>query len=184
MKALSIRKMVLAALFLAIGMFLPFLTGQIPQIGSALLPLHLPALLCGYVCGWPYGLAVGFILPLLRCLLFGMPPFFTALAMAFELAAYGCMAGFLYRLLPKKPGYLYISLVGAMITGRVVWGVVRSLLSGASESGFTWAMFMSGAVLNAIPGIILQLILVPILVMTLQKLHLIPKERVSAGAMA
>ena len=93
-----ILKLVLSAMMLAIGFVLPFLTGQIPEVGSMLLPLHLPALICGFVCGWPWGLAVGFVLPILRSLLFGMPPMIpTALCMAFEMAAYGAAAGVLFK---------------------------------------------------------------------------------------
>jgi len=74
MKKADTLRLTLAALFVALGLVLPFLTGQIPEIGSMLLPMHLPALLCGFVCGWPCGLAVGFVMPLLRSLIFGMPP--------------------------------------------------------------------------------------------------------------
>ena len=83
MKKNQILRLALSALFLAIGFVLPFLTGQIQQVGNMLLPMHLPVLVCGFVCGWPWGLAVGFVLPLLRSLFFGMPPMVpTALAMA------------------------------------------------------------------------------------------------------
>ena len=112
-----IKRLALSAVLLAIGLVLPFLTGQIPEIGSMLLPLHLPALICGFVCGWGWGMAVGFILPLLRSLLFGMPPMIpTALCMAFELAAYGAAAGVLYRM----KGRVYFALIGAMLIGRIV----------------------------------------------------------------
>ena len=90
-----VRALVLSAMFLALGLVLPFFTGQIPQVGSMLLPMHLPVFLCGLICGWQYGAAVGFVTPLLRMSLFGMPPLLTAVAMAFELAAYGGVAGFL-----------------------------------------------------------------------------------------
>ena len=94
-------------IMLALALVLPFLTGQIPEIGSMLCPMHLPALLCGFMCGWPWGLAVGLISPLLRSVIFGMPPMFpTAVSMAFEMAAYGAVSGLLYRLLPKKKGYI------------------------------------------------------------------------------
>ena len=84
----EIRNLVLAAMFVALGLVLPFLTGQVPQIGNMLLPMHLPVLLCGLICGWQYGGVVGFILPPLRYVMFGMPPIFpTGVAMAFELAA-------------------------------------------------------------------------------------------------
>ena len=133
---LRLRRLVYSALFLALALVLPFLTGQIPQIGSALSPMHIPVLLCGFVCGWPWGLAVGFIAPLLRHLLFGMPPLITAIAMAFELAAYGAVTGLLYRLLPKRPGYIYVSLVSAMVLGRVVWGCARFVIAGLQDTTF------------------------------------------------
>ena len=102
MSSLQIRRLTYAALYLAIAMVLPFITGQIPEIGSALCPMHIPALLCGFMCGAPWGLAVGFIAPLLRSVVFGMPTLFPgAVAMAFELAVYGGMAGFLRQKLPR-----------------------------------------------------------------------------------
>ena len=168
--SLQIRRMVFAALCLALALVLPFLTGQIPQVGSALCPMHIPVLLCGFLCGWPWGLAVGFIAPLLRSVVFGMPPMIpTALAMAFELAVYGGLAGLLYRLLPRKKRSVYVALVAAMLAGRVVWGAVRLILAGLSGTGFTWAMFLAGAVTTAVPGIILQLVLIPVLVLVLER---------------
>lgn len=162
--------MVLAALFLALALVLPFLTGQIPQIGAALCPMHIPVLLCGFFCGPLYGVVVGFIAPLLRFFLFGMPPFFpTGLSMSFELAAYGLSSALLYRHLPKKKPYIYVSLIGAMLIGRAVWGVVRVILLGFTNSEFGWAAFMSGAFLNAISGIIVQIVLIPILVIALER---------------
>ena len=169
-KPFSVRKLVLAALFLALALVLPFLTGQIPEIGNMLCPMHFPVILCGFFCGPWYALAVGFIAPLLRFLLFGMPPIIpTGLPMAFELATYGLVAGLLYQKLPKTKPSIYISLIIAMICGRIVWGAARVVLYGLGKSEFGWAAFMSGAFINAIPGIILQIVLIPILVMTLKK---------------
>jgi len=170
MTSLRVRRLTYAALYLAIAMVLPFVTGQIPEIGSMLCPMHIPALLCGFMCGWPWGLAVGFIAPLLRSVLFGMPAMFpSAVAMAFELAVYGGMAGWLYRTLPKKKGITYVVLVISMIAGRIVWGIVRLVLAGLSGSSFTWALFLAGAITNAIPGIILQLVLIPVLVIAMDR---------------
>ena len=172
-----VLRLTYSALYLAIALVLPFLTGQIPQIGSMLCPMHIPALLCGFVCGWPWGLAVGFIAPLLRMVMFGMPPFYVAIAMAFELLTYGLVSGIMYRKVFKKQtvGTLYGSLLTAMVAGRVVWGIVKVILSGiAADAGaFTFAAFISGALLNAIPGIVVQLILVPAVVVALQKAKLI-----------
>lgn len=166
-----IFNLVLSALFMALGLILPFVTGQIPQIGNMLLPMHLPVLLCGLICGWQYGGVVGFVLPLLRYVMFGMPAIFpNGIAMAFELAAYGILVGFFYhRSRWKCVIALYRSLILAMIGGRVVWGVVRVLLTGVAGEAFTWQMFMAGAFLNAIPGIVLQLIFIPILMVALDR---------------
>lgn len=182
---ISLARWVLSALFLALGLVLPFLTGQIPAIGSMLLPMHLPVLLCGFVCGWPYGLAVGFVCPLLRHLLFAMPPMPTALSMAVELAAYGCISGWLYHRLPRKVPMIYLSLLTAMVGGRILWGLSQLVLWGVTGNPFGWAAFFSGAVTGAIPGIVAQIVLIPLLVMALQKARLMPEDRlasVPAGA--
>ena len=164
----KILKMILSSLFLALAYVLPFLTGQIPEIGSMLCPLHIPVLLCGFFCGWPWGLAVGFIAPLLRSLILGMPPLFpTAVCMTFELAAYGCMTGLMHKWLPCKKPYVYVSLLTAMLVGRIVWGVAMYICLGLSGGVFTFAAFMAGAFTNAIPGIIVQIVLIPVLVMLL-----------------
>lgn len=169
-----VRKLVCAAVCLAIALVLPLLTGQIPQIGSMLLPMHIPVLLCGFLCGWPWGLAVGFVAPLLRFFLFGMPPLFpTGVAMAFELATYGAVAGLLYRLLPKRVPFLFLSLLAAMLAGRVVWGGVRFLIAGLSHTEFPFSAFVAGAAVNAIPGIVLQIVLIPPLVLALRRAGLV-----------
>ena len=167
-----VRKLTYSALCLAMALVLPFLTGQIPEVGSMLCPMHIPALLCGFLCGWPWGLGMGFAAPLLRNMIFAMPPMPAALSMAFELATYGAVAGLLYRLLPKKSVNVYVSLVGAMIAGRVVWGAVQYVILGLRGTTFTVSAFLAGAVTTAIPGIILQLVLIPPLVMVLRKTKL------------
>lgn len=160
----------LAAMFLALAFVMPFLTGQVPQIGSMLCPMHIPVILCGYICGAPWGLAVGFIAPLLRSFTLGMPPLYpTAFAMAFELAVYGFMSGFLYRVLPKKKINIYVSLVLSMIAGRLVWGIVQFCCMGLDTTKFGISAFWAGAVANALPGIAVQIVLIPVIVMLLDK---------------
>lgn len=167
----------LAAMFLALAFVMPFLTGQIQQIGNMLCPMHIPVILCGFVCGGPWGLAVGFIAPFLRSLILGMPPMYpVAFAMAFELAAYGLVSGILYRAFPKKKGFIYISLIISMIIGRLVWGAVQLCCVGLDVSQFGFAAFWAGAVANALPGIVLQIILIPIIVMLLEKTKLINRK--------
>ena len=161
-------KMILAALFLALAYVMPFLTGQIPEVGSMLCPMHIPVLLCGFICGPVWGAAVGLIAPVFRSLTLGMPPLFpTALCMAFELATYGAVSGLMHKLLPRKKPFVYCSLVIAMLAGRIIWGAAMFICLGINGGSFTFAAFIAGAITNAIPGIIVQIILVPILVMLL-----------------
>ena len=158
----KLLKMILSALFLALAYVMPFLTGQIPEFGSMLCPMHIPVLLCGFICGWQWGLSVGFIAPLFRSLTLGMPPLFpTALCMAFELAIYGLVAGLLHKLLPKKKPYIYCSLTIAMIVGRIVWGIMMFIFVGINGGSFTFSAFLAGAFVNAWPGIIVQIVLIP-----------------------
>lgn len=173
MNKLSVRRLTVSAMLLAIGMLLPFLTGQIQHIGNMLLPMHLPVFICGMVCGPLWGLAVGAILPVLRSAVFGMPVLMpAACAMAFELAAYGFVSGFLRSRLPKSLSMLYVSLVCAMLLGRVVWGAVSVPLYGFAAKSFSWQLFVANGFVNAVPGVILQLIAVPALVTALEKARL------------
>ena len=173
----SLYRLVAASLLLALALLLPFLTGQIPQIGGMLCPMHLPVLLCGFLCGPVWGLAVGAIAPLLRNLLFGMPPLFPkAIAMAFELMTYGLLSGLLSRLMPKKPVFLWVSLILSMIGGRLVWGAARFALAGFDATAFPFSAFVAGAVTEAIPGILLQLVLVPPVVLLLRRAGYDPEQ--------
>ena len=164
-------KMILAALFLALAYVMPFLTGQIPEIGSMLCPMHIPVLLCGFICGAPWGLVIGFISPLFRSVLTGgFPPMFpAAVCMAFELAAYGAVSGILHKLLPRKKLYIYVSLIISMVIGRLIWGIAMFVCMGIKGGSFTLAAFLAGAFTNAVPGIIVQIVLIPVIVMLLEK---------------
>ena len=164
-----IRALTYASLCLALCLVLPFLTGQIPEVGGMLCPMHFPVLLCGFLCGGGWGAAVGITAPLLRHFIFHMPPLVTALGMTFELATYGLIAGWLYRRLPKTPSALYAALMCAMLLGRIVWGCAMTVISGVSGTVFGWEAFLAGALLNAIPGIALQLLLIPPLVLALKR---------------
>lgn len=167
----QLKDLTLAAMFLALGLILPFLTGQIPQIGSKLLPMHIPVFLCGLICGWRYGALIGFLLPLLRSMVFGMPVFFpSATAMAFELMTYGAVAGALYHISRWQcVRALYRCLITAMLAGRIVWGIVQVIQPGFTNGRFTWQIFVASAFVDAIPGIILQLILIPCIMVALHR---------------
>lgn len=174
MKNPKIKNTAVAAMLLAAGLVLPFITGQLQRFGNMLLPMHIPVLLCGLICGWQYGLIVGFITPLLRSAIFTMPQMYpNAVAMAFELAAYGSVAGFLYSHSKWQcTRALYKSIFASMLTGRIIWGIVKSALLGFD--GFTLYTFFAGAFINAVPGIILQLIVIPAIMVALNRAKLVP----------
>lgn len=168
------RKITYAAICLALCMVLPFITGHIPQIASALSPMHIPVLLCGFACGPVFGGIVGFTAPLLRYMLFGMPPIMpSGIPMAFELMTYGIVSGTIYSLLKKNTLNVYISLITAMICGRIVWGLVKLFLAGLTGSAFTMELFLAGILFGSIPGIILHIILIPLIVLALRRAKLI-----------
>lgn len=168
----SIKKIALSGMFLAIGVVLPFLTGQIKEIGDTLLPMHIPVMLCGIICGGRYGFAVGLILPFLRAVTVGMPPVYpNAVWMSAELATYGAVIGFLYsKFYRKQLWQLYCCLITSMIGGRIVWGVSKAILLGISGKVFTAQAFITGGIIDSIPGIILQLILIPAIIKLTERL--------------
>lgn len=164
-----IQKITLSAMFVALAFVLPFFTMQIEKIGDMLCPMHIPVILCGFVCGAPWGLLVGLISPILRSLIMTMPVMYpTAIGMAFELGTYGLVSGLLYNALPKKKQYIYASLIGAMISGRIVWGIARIIMFGFDFSKFGWSAFWAGAVVNALPGIVVQIALIPVVVILIR----------------
>lgn len=179
----DIKKITIAGVLMALTLILPFLTGQIPQIGSMLSPMHIPVLICGFVCGWQYGLIVGAVAPILRFLCFGMPPLFpVGLAMTFELAAYGLCAGLFYKVLPKKKSSVYASLLLSMFIGRIVWGISMFIIAAVSSVNFSLSAFLAGAFINSIPGIIVHIIVIPIIVIALKKGNYISNELYTKSA--
>lgn len=169
---IKLRNLTLSAVFLCLGFVLPMLTMQIKEIGDTLLPMHIPVMLCGLLCGWQYGAVVGFILPFLRSFAFSMPPIYpNAVWMAFELLTYGLVIGLIYRLLNKKgKGAVYFSLIVAMLSGRVVWGIAKCLLLGIGTSGFTFKAFLIGGFVDSFLGIVLQLIIIPLILAVVIKI--------------
>ena len=167
-----VKKLVLSAMFLALGLVLPFFTGQIPEIGSMLLPMHIPVLLCGLVCGPILGLICGIFTPVLSSLITGMPGPAYLPSMICELAVYGLLAGAMIKLIKtEKPLVnLYASLITAMIGGRIVYGLMNALIFRAGA--YSIQMWMTASFVTALPGIILQLLLLPAVVYALQKAKL------------
>lgn len=163
-------KWIFSSVCLALCFILPFFTGQIPEIGRMLLPMHLPVLLCGIVCGAPFGILVGFIAPLLRSVLLGAPPLFpAAVAMSLELAMYGFASGYLYSKLKKVKYGVFITLLISMIMGRIIWSLAMWVFSISFGINFSFTMIWTVCVATAIPGIVIQFIVIPIIVMALKK---------------
>ncbi|MFR1050514.1 MAG: ECF transporter S component [Oscillospiraceae bacterium] len=173
MKRSSTRRLVMAALCVALGVVLPMAFHSVPRGGSIFLPMHIPVLLCGLSCGWPYGLACGVLAPLCSSLITGMPPAAYLPSMLCELAAYGLISGLLARFLHtgRRSVDLYLQLIGAMLIGRVVYGVMNALVFSAGE--YSMAVFLSGAFVTALPGIVIQLVVLPPLVLLLEKARLL-----------
>lgn len=174
-----VQKLTISALFLALGLILPFLTGQIPNIGRMLLPMHIPVLLCGLICGWQYGLGVGLITPILRSAVFHSPMMFPmAFAMAFELAGYGAVIGWIYaKFKSKNMINIYLSLLIAMVCGRVIYGLVMTVISALLHQPYSFEIFMTAAVTSGIPGMIVQLILIPAIMLFLYQSKILKTDQ-------
>ncbi|MBR2385624.1 MAG: ECF transporter S component [Clostridia bacterium] len=175
----NLKKIIFSALFLAMGFILPLFIGQIPTIGQMLLPMHIPVFLCGFICDWKYGALIGFILPLLRSLLFSVPIMYpTAIAVAFEMAVYGLITGLIFGVCKKKNVIsVYASMLPAMILGRMVRCFAEIVLLNLKGNPFIWKTFASMVILHSLPGIILQLILIPTVILTIKNAKIINNKK-------
>ncbi len=174
------RSLVFTALCIALGLALPFAFHSIPNGGLIFLPMHIPVLMCGLIINEKYGLICGAITPILSSLLTGMPPAVMLPQMIVELSVYGLVTGLLFKLLTIKNIALktYISLIGAMVAGRLVYGVLNALVFRAGK--YSLEMWLSAAFITSVPGIMLQLLILPAVVIALYKsniLYINPKEK-------
>lgn len=179
----SVKNLIIAALCVALGLVLPSVFHLLGS-GSVFLPMHIPVLLCGLICGWRYGALCGFIVPLLSSILTGMPPLFpVAPAMMLELAAYGALTGLLYRKLGQN---IYVSMLGAMLAGRIVSGVANVVLMGVAGRPYGLSAFLTASFVTSLPGIAIQLISIPLLVVSFQRAGLIasPARKKQLGGSA
>lgn len=164
-----------AALCLALGLVLPMLF-HLVGAGSTFLPMHIPVLLCGLLFGWQYGAVCGFILPLLSSVLTGMPPLFpVAPAMMLELCAYGALTGLFYRRLRWN---VYPALLAAMLGGRIVSGLANAVFLGMAQKPYGFAAFLAASFGTALPGIVIQIVLLPIIILSLEKAKIFVREKI------
>lgn len=175
-------KCAVTAVCMALCVVLPIALHAIPNAGTLISPMHLPVLLCGMICGWHYGLACGLMGPMLSCFITGMPGIGYLPTMMVELAVYGLVVGLMIRFVHtgKQIVDIYVSLIAAMLSGRIITGVVRALIFSAGS--YSWKAWATGYFVSSFPGIILQLILIPILYLALQKAHLAPSHSTKAPA--
>ena len=176
---LHLKKLTVSSMMLALALLLPFLTGQLQAIGQMLSPMHVPVLLCGFLCGPVYGVIVGLVAAPLRFLIFGMPRMPNVLYMATELAAYGLISGLFYNIFPKRKFFTYLSLVLSMIGGRVAYAFmfIAINLSNAKSVEALTLPIISATVLTAWPGMIIQIVLIPTLLIVLEKAKIIPLKK-------
>ena len=175
MKLSYAKKIVFTAVCAALCVVLPMAFHSIQNAGTIFLPMHIPVLLCGLMCGWPFGFICGLMGPLLSSLLTGMPPAAMLPSMMVECAAYGCVTGAMMGLVhTKKPvADLYISMVTAMILGRVLAGLAKSLIFSPGTAPFAW---VTTSLVAGIPGILIQLLLIPLVVMSLIRARILPQR--------
>ena len=173
-KMSTVKLSMITAVCIALCVVLPMAFHSVQNAGSILLPMHIPVLLCGLLCGWPFGLLCGLAGPLLSSLITGMPPMAYLPSMLVELAAYGLIAGIVMQIVRTQKLYadLYSSLVAAMAVGRVIAGISRALIF--SPGNYAMSAWITSFFVTALPGIAIQLVLIPAIVIALEKARLIP----------
>ena len=172
----SVKKITICAICIALCTVMPIAFHALGPVSSVLSPMHIPVLLCGLVCGWPYGAFCGIAGPVISGMITSMPPAAALVHMVPELCVYGLVCGLLMKLLRTGKLYadLYCALVPAMLLGRVAGGVARTLfLLGGGET-YTLALWAGAYLVEALPGIVLHLILVPALALALKRAGLVP----------
>lgn len=172
----AVKRSILTAVCVALCVVLPQAFHSIPNAGSVYLPMHIPVLLCGLICGGSYGLLCGLAGPALSSLFTGMPAMAYLPSMMVECAVYGLAAGLVLGVLRTKKLYadLYVSLVVAMLAGRVMAGIAKALIFSAGS--YSMAAWVTGSFVTSLPGIVIQLLLIPAIVSALMKAGLIPER--------
>ena len=174
-KMSAVKRAILCAACIALCYALPMAFHAFGA-GSVFLPMHIPVFICGLTCGWPYGLLCGIAGPAISSALTNMPPVAMLPTMIVELAVYGVVSGILMQIVRTKRLYvdLYISLVVAILAGRVLAGIARALIFAAGS--YSMAAWVSGYLVTSWPGTLIQLLFIPSLVYALMQARLIPQR--------
>lgn len=175
-KMSNVKKSIITAVCIALCYVIPLMFHGIQNAGNIFCPMHIPVFICGLICGWQYGLLCGIAGPALSSALSGMPPVAILPSMMVELAAYGTAAGLMMKLVRTKSTYadLYISLIAAIVCGRVLAGLAKALIF--ARGSYSMSAWIAGSVVTSWPGTIIQLVFIPTIVFALMKSHLIPER--------
>lgn len=161
------QQLVRAALLIAIGVILPQAFHSIQNAGAIFLPMHIPVLIGGFILSPYYAICVGIVTPLLSSLFTGMPPIPMLYVMMLELASYGLFISLLYN---KAKIGLYPSLIGGMLVGRAMNIIGNYLILHILMSRpFNIMTIATGIFIQGIPGIVIQIILIPLIVYGLER---------------
>ncbi len=168
------KKLTMTAMMIALGLVLPPVIRMIPNGGVLFSPMHISPLLTGLVIGPVEGIIVGLICPLLNHLLYGMPQGTTLIGMCFELPVYGLVSGILMNVLKSQKDQVkvYLSLIIAMLCGRIVGGIVQSIVLGST---YTLQVWITSYFVSTFPAIIIHLILLPVVYFSLNKAGFVRK---------
>lgn len=169
-----VKKLVFTAACIALCLVLPMAFHSIPNAGSILLPMHIPVLLCGLICGWPYGFVCGLLGPFVSSFT-GMPPAAVLPSMMVECSMYGFVSGLMMKYIRTRSTVadLYLSMGTAMIAGRLVAGLAKAWILAPGTPPFAW---VTTSLVTGIPGIILQLVVMPPVVLALTRARLVPQR--------
>lgn len=175
-KMSNVKKSIITAVCIALCYVIPLMFHGIQNAGNIFCPMHIPVFICGLICGWQFGLLCGIAGPALSSALSGMPPVAILPSMMVELAAYGTAAGLMMKLVRTKSTYadLYISLIAAIVCGRVLAGLAKALIF--ARGSYSMSAWIAGSVVTSWPGTVIQLVFIPTIVFALMKSHLIPER--------
>lgn len=175
-KMSNVKKSIITAVCIALCYVIPLMFHGIQNAGNIFCPMHIPVFICGLICGWQYGLLCGIAGPALSSALSSMPPVAILPSMMVELAVYGTVAGLMMKLVRTKSTYadLYISLIVAIVCGRVLAGLAKALIF--ARGSYSMSAWIAGSVVTSWPGTVIQLVFIPTIVFALMKSHLIPER--------
>jgi hypothetical protein len=169
----GVKKITLTALFTALGILIPIVFHTNPMFGSVFLPMHITVIVCAMITGPYRGMICAALTAFISSIVTGMPPIYpVGVIMIFELITYASVAGILTKILIvriNKIAALYTALIAAMLAGRIIMGAASVIFIGLIGNGYSMKAFITAAFITALPGIIIQLAIIPWIILVLRK---------------